>query len=554
MAGPEGENPMETRSEGGREARHAPDRKAAGVGDAFGRGAASSPVVLLAGRVSKSFAGVAALRDVDFDLKRGEVHALMGENGAGKSTLMKILAGVHTRYEGVVRIEGQLASFGGVRDAEAAGVAIIHQELNLVPELSVADNIFLGREPLIAGAFVDGRRIVRAAERLLRRLGVGIDPRSRVAELRIGEQQLVEIAKALSLDTRILIMDEPTSALSSPECETLFTIVRQLTCDGVAVIYTSHRIEEVLGLADRVTVLRDGRRVLTAPIGELSRGAIISAMVGRDIVANHRGAAAQDGAVVLAVRNLTLDTLGSRGWRRTLHGVSFQLRQGEILGVGGLLGSGRTEILESIFGVARGWRGGEIAIDGATVEISSSADACRLGVALVTEDRKERGLHLAESICNNIALPSIGALSRFGLRAFAREHALADDIVRRLSVRCADIDQLVSTLSGGNQQKVVIGKWLVTAPRILLLDEPTRGIDVGAKQEIYELIFRLAGQGIGIIVVTSELPELLLLSDCVLVMCEGHQTGLLPRGAATQESVMRLAAPGMANHAWDTAS
>jgi ribose transport system ATP-binding protein len=558
MAGPEGANPMETRSEGGPEARRgSPDPKAdakpVGVGT-IGRGPVSGPVVFVAERVSKSFAGVTALRDVDFDLRRGEVHALMGENGAGKSTLMKILAGVHTRYDGIIRLDGQSAAFGGVRDAEGAGVAIIHQELNLVPELSVADNIFLGREPLIAGALIDERRMVRAAERLLRRLGVNIDPRSRVAELRIGEQQLVEIAKALSLDTRILIMDEPTSALSSSECETLFKIVRQLAGDGVAIIYTSHRIEEVLDLADRVTVLRDGRRVLTAPIGQLSRGAIISAMVGREMAANHRGKAAQNGAVVLTVRNVTLDTLSSHGWRRALHGVSFQLRQGEILGIGGLLGSGRTEILESIFGVARGWRGGEIAIDGSIVNIKSSADACRLGLALVTEDRGERGLHLAESIRDNVALPSIGAMSRFGLRAFARESTLADDVVRRLSVRCAGIDQLVSRLSGGNQQKIVIGKWLATEPRILLLDEPTRGIDVGAKQEIYQLVFKLAEQGLGIVVVSSEMPELLLLSDSVLVMCEGRQTGLLLRETATQETVMRLAAPGMATHSWDMQS
>ncbi|TMJ53025.1 MAG: sugar ABC transporter ATP-binding protein [Alphaproteobacteria bacterium] len=548
---------METRSDApaGSDAwRAQPDAKAIGITRRIRRGTAPDPAVLVAEHVSKSFAGVTAVRDVDFDLRRGEVHALMGENGAGKSTLMKILAGVHTSYEGVIRVEGRLESFGGVRDAEAAGVAIIHQELNLVPELSVADNIFLGREPLIAGAFIDGRRMVRAAERLLRRLGASIDPRCRIAELRIGEQQLVEIAKALSLDTRILIMDEPTSALSSSECETLFKIVRQLAADGVAIVYTSHRIEEVLDLADRVTVLRDGRRVLTAPIGDLSRGAIISAMVGRDMAAHHRGTAAQDGAVVLSVRNLTLDTLTSRGWRRALHGVTFQLRQGEILGIGGLLGSGRSEILESIFGVARGWRGGEIAVEGRVVDIQSSADAYRLGVALVTEDRKERGLHLGESICDNVALPSVGAMSRFGLRAFARESALADGVVRRLSVRCAGIDQRVATLSGGNQQKIVIGKWLATEPRILLLDEPTRGIDVGAKQEIYRLIFELAEQGLGIVVVSSEMPELLLLSDRVLVMCEGHQTGLISRETATQEAVMRLAAPGMASASWDVLS
>jgi ribose transport system ATP-binding protein len=515
-------------------------------------GAPGGQVVLCAEQITKSFAGVKALHSVDFDLRYGEVHALMGENGAGKSTLMKILAGVHTSYDGNILVEGHAASFSGVRDAEEAGVAIIHQELNLVPELSVADNIFLGREPLIGGVLIDRRRMIRAAKRLLARLGMTIAPETRVAGLRVGEQQLVEIAKALSLNARILIMDEPTSALSSSECDTLFKIVRQLASDGVAIIYTSHRIEEVLELADRVTVLRDGRRVMTAPIGELSRGAIISAMVGREMTANESSGTAQDGPVVLSVQNLTLDTLGPHGWRRTLHGVSFELRRGEILGIGGLLGSGRTEILESIFGVSRGWRDGSIAIDGAAFDIRSPADAYRLGLALVSEDRKERGLHLSASICDNVALPSIGALSRFGLRSFAGERALATDTVKQLSVRCSGIGQEVAALSGGNQQKVVIGKWLGTEPRILLLDEPTRGIDIGAKQEIYRLIFDLAAQGLGIIVVTSEMPELLLLSDRVLVMCEGRQTGILARENATQETVMRLAAPGMA--AWSQVS
>jgi ribose transport system ATP-binding protein len=517
-------------------------------------GVPSGRAVLCAERVSKSFAGVKALHNVDFDLRHGEVHALMGENGAGKSTLMKILAGVHTSYDGGILVEGHAASFSGVRDAEAAGVAIIHQELNLVPELSVADNILLGREPLIGGVLIDRRRMVRAAERLLGRLGVTIAPETRIAGLRVGEQQLVEIAKALSLNARILIMDEPTSALSSSECDTLFKIVRQLASEGVAIIYTSHRIEEVLELADRVTVLRDGRRVVTAPIGELSRGAIISAMVGREMAANERGATAQDGAIVLSVRDLTLDTLGPHGWRRTLHGVSFELKRGEILGIGGLLGSGRTEILESIFGVAHGWRDGSIAIDGTAVDINSPADAYHLGVALVSEDRKERGLHLAASICDNVALPSIGALSKFGLRSFASERALAADMVNRLSVRCTGIGQEAAALSGGNQQKVVIGKWLATEPRILLLDEPTRGIDIGAKQEIYRLIFDLAAQGLAIIVVTSEMPELLLLSDRILVMCEGRQTGILARENAAQETVMRLAAPGMATWSQEAVS
>jgi ribose transport system ATP-binding protein len=505
-------------------------------------------VVLAARRISKFFAGTAALQDVDFDLKSGEIHALMGENGAGKSTLMKILAGVHTEFEGEIRLAGSPVRFGGVQDAQRAGVAIIHQELNLVAELTPADNIFLGREPLVGGAIIDRRRMVKAAEGLLRQLKVDIDPEVRVAELRVGEQQLVEIAKALSLDARILIMDEPTSALSSSECETLFNVVRQLAAAGVAIIYTSHRIDEVIALADRVTVLRDGRRVLTAPIAELSPGAIISAMVGRDLALSHREAIVAGGQPILSVSDLTLDTVSKRGWRRVLHGVNFTLRLGEILGIGGLLGSGRTEILESIFGAQRGWRGGKIKIDAVAVVIDSPVEACRLGVALVTEDRKARGLHLASTIRDNVALPSVGAMSRFSLRDFARENALATGIVERLSVRCAGVEQTAGTLSGGNQQKVVMGKWLATEPRVLLLDEPTRGIDVGAKQEIYQLIFRLAADGLGIVVVSSEMPELLLLSDRVLVMCEGRQTGVLSRGEATQEAVMRLATPGMIRH------
>ena len=510
-------------------------------------------VVLEAKGVSKSFAGVDALRDVDFDLMSGEVHALVGENGAGKSTLMKIIAGVHVEYDGAVRLAGAPIRFAGVQDAERAGVAIIHQELDLVPELTAADNIFLGREPLIAGTIVDRRRIAKAADGLLRRLGIEIDPQSRVAELRVGEQQLVEIAKALSLDARILMMDEPTSALSTTECETLFKVVRQLAAAGVAIIFTSHRIDEVVELADRVTVLRDGRRVLTAPIEDLSRGAIISAMVGRNIVLTHRDREVADGAPVLSVRDLTLDIVSQRGWRRVLEGVSFDLKRGEILGIGGLLGSGRTEILELIFGAARGWRSGEIMVDGKPAEINSPSDACRLGVALVTEDRKARGLLLSSTVRDNVALPSVGWLARFGIRDFARETALAEETVESLSVRCSDIDQIVSSLSGGNQQKVVIGKWLATEPRILLLDEPTRGIDVGAKQEIYQLVFRLAEHGLGIVVVSSEMPELLLLSDRVLVMCEGRQTGLLSRAEATQEAIMRLAAPGLGERAMGAA-
>ncbi|SDR17964.1 monosaccharide ABC transporter ATP-binding protein, CUT2 family [Rhizobiales bacterium GAS113] len=503
-----------------------------------------SSTILAADNISKAFSGVVVLRDVSFDLRRGEVHALMGENGAGKSTLVKIFSGVHADYQGKIFIDGAETRFFDVRDAERAGIAMIHQELNLVPELNVAENIFLGREPLIGGLLIDRRRMLKAARTLLARLGIAIDPEMRVGRLRVGEQQLVEIAKALSLEARILIMDEPTSALSTTECQALFRVVRQLAAAGVAIIYITHRLDEVTELADRVTVLRDGRHVLTAPMRDTSREAVIKAMVGRELTESGRESAAGDRPVMLAVQGLSLDLPTPRGWKRALGDVSFELRRGEILGIGGLLGSGRTEILESIFGVDRGLRGGRIFVEGVETAIASPADAHRHGIALITEDRKGNGLHLRSSIKDNIALASLGMMSRFGLRAFDAETALARRMVDTLGIRCAGLEQPVASLSGGNQQKVVIGKWLATTPRILLLDEPTRGIDVGAKRDIYELIFNLAAQGLGIVVVTSELPELLLLADRILVMCEGRMTGMLTRAEATQEAVMRLAAPG----------
>ncbi|RUV10297.1 sugar ABC transporter ATP-binding protein, partial [Mesorhizobium sp. M7A.T.Ca.TU.009.01.3.1] len=345
-----------------------------------------SHIVLSAERISKSFGGIAALVDVGFELRRGEVHALMGENGAGKSTLMKILSGVYTGYEGTVSVDGRPVSFAGVRDAEDAGIAIIHQELNLVPELSVADNIFLGREKLIAGLIVDRKASSRAAGALLQRLGIELDPQARVGALRVGEQQLVEIAKALSMSARILIMDEPTSALSPAECQRLFRIIRQLADSGVAIVYISHRIDEVMHLASRVTVFRDGRHVLTEPMARLHEDTIISAMVGRNLLASSEEERNTSGMTVLSVENLSLSKPDAHGWRTVIDGVGFDLAAGEILGIGGLLGSGRTEILEAIFGSSDGRTGGEIRIDGHPVDIRSPRDARRLGIALVTED------------------------------------------------------------------------------------------------------------------------------------------------------------------------
>ncbi|WP_292222261.1 sugar ABC transporter ATP-binding protein [Mesorhizobium sp.] len=500
-------------------------------------------VVLSAEHISKTFGGIAALVDVGFDLRRGEIHALMGENGAGKSTLMKILSGVYTDYDGTVNVDAHPIRFAGVRDAEHAGIAIIHQELNLVPELSVADNIFLGREKLIAGLIVDRKASSHAAGALLQRLGIELNPEARVGSLRVGEQQLVEIAKALSMSARILIMDEPTSALSPAECQRLFRIIRQLADSGVAIVYISHRIDEVMHLAGRVTVFRDGRHVLTEGMARLDENNIISAMVGRSLLASSQEERGPSGKVVLSVSGLSLSKPDRHGWRTALDGVGFDLAEGEILGIGGLLGSGRTEILETIFGSSGGRAGGEIRLDGMPVEIRSPRDARRLGIALVTEDRKTQGLHLQASITDNVALPLVGALARFGLRSLAGEQDLARHAVKALGIRCGTIEQPAGTLSGGNQQKVVIGKWLATRPRVLLLDEPTRGIDVGAKREIYDLIFKLARDGLAIAVISSELPELLHLSDRILVMADGRQTGILSRAQASEEAIMRLAAP-----------
>ncbi|NLS03984.1 sugar ABC transporter ATP-binding protein [Rhizobium sp. P32RR-XVIII] len=501
--------------------------------------------LLAAKDIFKTFGGITALGGVSFDLVSGEIHSLMGENGAGKSTLMKILSGVYSDYDGTIKIDGSRMRFASVRDAEAAGVAIIHQELNLVPELTVAENMFLGREPLIGGLFVDRKTCTREARTLLARLGIALDPEARISTLRVGEQQLVEIAKALSLDARVLIMDEPTSALSPGECERLFAIMRQLAASGVGIIYISHRIDEVMQLSDRVTVFRDGRHVWTRAMADIDEDQIISAMVGRNL---HRSEHARDGAdvgraAVLSVRDLALAISDRRGWKQVLRGVTFEVAAGEILGIGGLLGAGRTEILQAITGATEGQVGGQILIEGRPVTVTSPVDARRLGIAYVTEDRKVQGLHLHDTITDNVALPRVGRLARFGIRDFSGEEALAANAVRTLGIRASGTDQVTGTLSGGNQQKVVIGKCLAADPRILLLDEPTRGIDVGAKSEIYELIFRLAGEGMAIVVVSSEMPELLHLADRILVMSEGRQTGILDRGMASEERIMQLAAP-----------
>ena len=506
-----------------------------------------SPALLAMRGIGKSFSGVSVLRDVDLTLHAGEVLALMGENGAGKSTLMKILGGIHPDHAGSIAIDGRELRLATPRAAAEAGIAFIHQELNLVPGLSVAENIYLGREPRRGGFVIDQRRMERDAAALLQRLDFHLRATDPVGSLRVGEQQLVEIAKALSLDARILIMDEPTSALSQSETEALFRVVRALAARGVAIIYITHRMEEVFRVADRVLVLRDGAAVGVLRAADSSRRELIRLMIGRDVADFFAAHQRPAGPVVLEAEGLSLQQPGrSIGRSQTFENVSFAVHAGEILGIAGLLGSGRTELLETLFGAAQGEVAGRIRIDGAEVAIRSPAAAKRAGIALVSEDRRREGLVLLQGIDRNVALPTQSALATAGVVAEGRERALAVDTIRKLGIRAAGAQQAVGNLSGGNQQKVVFGKWLPTTPRVLLLDEPTRGIDVGAKAEIYRLLAELTASGMAIVMVSSELPELLSLADRILVLREGRPTALLPREAFSAERVLDYASPDYA--------
>jgi ribose transport system ATP-binding protein len=484
----------------------------------------------------KSFAGVQALDRVDFELRAGEVHALMGENGAGKSTLMKILAGIHARDAGDVLVEGRPVEIASPRAAQALGIGIVHQELNLMRHLSAAQNIFIGREPRRGlGVFLDEERLNADARRLFERLNLELDPRTRVSDLTVARQQMVEIAKALSFDSKVLIMDEPTAALNSREVADLFRVVRQLRDEGVGIVYISHRMDELQQIADRVTVMRDGRTMDTVPMQGTSVDTIIHLMVGRALGENLRGAPPDTARneTALEVRHL------QRG--AAIRDVSFSLRKGEILGFAGLMGAGRTEVARAVFG-ADPIDGGEILVHGKPVRIRTPRDAVRQGIGYLSEDRKQFGLATTMDVQANIAMTSLSRMLRLGM--FVDTQALADtaaDYVRQLGIRTPSVAQPVRLLSGGNQQKVVIAKWLLRDCDILFFDEPTRGIDVGAKAEIHKLIDALAAQGKAIVVISSELPEILRLSHRVLVMCEGRVTGEQDAREATQESIMQLA-------------
>jgi ribose transport system ATP-binding protein len=489
------------------------------------------PVLALRG-IRKTFPGVVALDSVDLDLHAGEVHVLLGENGAGKSTLMKIISGAVPRDSGEIRIDNALVEITGPRHAQALGVGIIYQEFNLIPHLSAAENIFLGREPSLAPGVIDQARLVRAGQKQLDDLGVAIDANAIVSRLSVAQQQMVEVAKALSLEARVLIMDEPTSALTEQEIRELFATIRRLKARGVAIAYISHRMEELFAIGDRVTVLRDGRHVGTRKIGETTMTELVRLMVGRDLTEQFPKRKAPLGDEALRVEHL--------GREGVLHDISFQLRRGEVVGLAGLMGSGRTELARAIFGADR-IDAGRVFIRGEERRIASPRDAIDLGLGFLTEDRKSQGLILVLSVQENLCLPSVGRFSRFGFMQSARESEAAQARIAGLRIKTPGPHQRVVNLSGGNQQKVVLGKWLTTEADILIFDEPTRGIDVGAKIEIYHLINQLAARGAAVLMISSELPEILGMSDRILVMHGGRITGEFASGDATQEKLLAAA-------------
>ena len=489
-----------------------------------------APAVELRG-VHKSFGGVRALRGVDLALRSGEIHALVGENGAGKSTLVRILGGVHQPDEGELLAGGEHVALHGPADARARGVAVIYQEPALFPDLDIAENIYMGRQPRTRFG-IDWREMYREVDEQVGSLGVALDARTPVQGLSVADQQLVEIAKALSLDAQVVVMDEPTAALSSRETEQLFGIVRGLRERDVAVLFISHRLEEVFALADTVTVLRDGEHVITAPAAALDTTALIRHMVGRELGELFPKEAAEIGPPLLEVRGLTRQGV--------FRDVSFTLRRGDILGLAGLVGAGRTEVARALFGIDP-VDSGEVRLNGEPVIIGSPSEAVGAGMAFVPEDRQHQGLVLEMAIEQNTTLPILRRLTRLGLVQRRRERAVAREFAERLQVKAAGLDQPATSLSGGNQQKVVLAKWHATDPALLILDEPTRGIDIGTKAEVHRIVSGLAAQGLAILLISSELPEVLAMADRVIVMHEGRITGDFSHEEADQERIMRAA-------------
>ena len=485
--------------------------------------------------ICKSFPGVKALQNVDFQLKSGEIHALLGENGAGKSTLIKVLGGIYIAEEGTILIDGKEVAITGVNSARANGISIIHQELVLVPYMTVAENIFLGREPM--GSFgVNKSKMSADAQKMLDRFDLGIDADSLIADLSIAQQQMVEIVKAISFNCRILVMDEPTSSISDREVKALFEIMRNLAAQGVGIIYISHKMSELDEVCDRVTVLRDGCYVGTRVVKETPRDELIAMMVGRELDQYYTRDHVENTEVVLKCENIS----DGKKKRSRVKNVSFEVRKGEIVGFAGLVGAGRSETMQCIFGLTSG-SSGDVYINGQKAHIRTAVDAMKLGIAMVPENRKLEGLYHVQSVKFN---STIEVLEKFINKLIVNgrlEEEITQEFIDKMRTKTPSQEQRVANLSGGNQQKVMIGRWLATDPKILILDEPTRGVDVGAKAEIYEIMNELTKQGVSIIMISSELPEIINMADRVYVMYEGRVTGCIPYQEVSQEAIMKLA-------------
>jgi ABC-type sugar transport system ATPase subunit len=485
--------------------------------------------------ISKHFPGVQALNDVSFDVERGSIHAILGENGAGKSTLMQIIAGVQQPDSGSLEFDNLAALFSNPKEAQSKGIAIVYQELNLAPNLTIAENIFLGLEPRLANLFLDSKTLRKQSSLILNRLRIHLDPDTVVGHLTVGQQQLIEICKSLVRKPRLLILDEPTSSLSESESEILFRVISDLQSHGVTVIYITHRLAEVFTLCDTLTILRDGKHVRTTKVAVTTEAEVVRLMVGRELLRFHRHTADKRGEIVLEVKGLTREG--------QYEAVSFYLCRGEIVAMAGLVGAGRSETALGIFGSPRPDRG-EVWLNGKRLDVQRPEQAMRAGIAFVPEDRKTMGLVLGSSVGTNISMASLRRLARGKFVDRRAELALIERFVTRLNVRTPGYDQRTSLLSGGNQQKVLVAKWLAVQPKVLIVDEPTRGVDIGTKAELYSLLDQLAQEGLAILVISSDLPEVLALADRVLVMRQGKLTGELERGETTEEKIMSLAALG----------
>jgi ribose transport system ATP-binding protein len=499
--------------------------------------------VLAVENITKKFPGVTALDDVSMDFHPGKVNAILGENGAGKSTLMKVLSGVYCDYEGTILHNGKPVVFSGIRDAQACGIAIIHQELNLILHLSIRENVFLGREIVNPWGFLDKKSMRIKTASLLKKLKLEVDPDTLVADLKVGQQQVVEISKALLTDSQVIIMDEPTSAISDKEVEVLFDIINELRKENKTIVYISHKLDELFRIADRYIVMRDGRSIESGDMKGMTHEHLIQKMVGRELqIFRKQGDELPQREELLRVHNLSLKHPEKKG-EKLLKNISFSLQKSEVVGLFGLMGAGRTELMEALFGIHPKLTSGELYVIGKLITLRSPVDAIKAGIALVPEDRKNDGLVLSLDVRSNISLTTLKDMEQGFLLNKSKETALSRQYINELKIKTSSDKQIVRNLSGGNQQKIVIAKWLAKKPKILLLDEPTRGIDINAKNEIYKLILQLAKAGLGIIMVSSELPEILAVSDRVLVLSEGSLTAEIPIRDATENSILKAAIP-----------